>query len=311
MATYLVTGGAGFIGSHLAEALVARGHEVRILDDFSTGKRENIAPFSSKVRVVVGDIRDRSVVTDATKGVDYVLHEAALPSVPRSIEDPCGSNAVNVDGTLNVLEAARQHGVKRVVYASSSSVYGDEATLPKSEDMHTSPKSPYAVGKLTGEWYCRIYNDIYGLRTVSLRYFNVFGPRQDPDSQYSAVIPIFLSALMHGKRPTIFGDGEHSRDFTYVENVVSANLAACESERAAGGVYNVACGRRFTLNLLYESLKTILGVDIDPIYDDPRPGDVKHSEAAITAIQRDMNYEPSVGFEEGLRRTIAWFKEKA
>lgn len=309
MNVYLVTGGAGFIGSHIAEALVLRGHEVRVLDNFSTGKRENIAAFSEKTTVVVGDIRDRTAVNAAMEGVDYVLHQAALPSVPRSIEDPCGSNAVNVDGTLNVLEAVRQYKVKRMVYASSSSVYGDEETLPKSEDMPTRPKSPYALTKLAGELYCRIYTEIFGLPTVSLRYFNVFGPRQDPNSQYSAVIPIFVAALMHGKRATIFGDGEHSRDFTYVENVVAANIAACESVAASGGVYNVACGERFSLNSLYRTLGDILRVDIEPVYEDPRPGDVKHSQASIAAIQRDLAYTPLVGFEEGLKRTVDWFRD--
>ena len=309
MATYLVTGGAGFIGSHIAHAPVLRGHEVRVLDNFSTGKRENIAPISDSVRVVEGDIRDRSAVDGAMKGADYVLHQAALASVPRSIQDPCASNAVNVDGTLNVLEAARKYHVKRVVYASSSSVYGDSEKLPKSEDMPTNPKSPYAVTKLAGEWYCGIYADIFGLPTVSLRYFNVFGPRQDPNSQYSAVIPIFVNALMRGERATIFGDGEHSRDFTYVENVVAANIAACESKSASGKVYNVACGERFTLNSLYGKLKNIVGVNVEPIYEHPRPGDVKHSQAAIAAIQRDLGCKPLVGFEEGLRKTVEWFRE--
>jgi len=243
--------------------------------------------------------------------VDFVLHQAALPSVPRSIEDPCGSNAVNVDGTLNVLEAARECKVKRVVYASSSSVYGDDETLPKFEEMPTRPKSPYALTKLTGELYCRIYTEIFGLSTVSLRYFNVFGPRQDPNSQYSAVIPIFIDALMRGRRATIFGDGEHSRDFTFVENVVAANMAACESKVASGRVYNVACGERYTLNLLYSKLKDIVGASIEPIYDKPRPGDVRHSQAAITAIQRDLAYVPLVGFEEGLKRTVDWFRNES
>jgi nucleoside-diphosphate-sugar epimerase len=307
VASYLVTGGAGFIGSHIAEALSAEGNEVRILDNFSTGKRENIEPFAARCQVIEGDIRDGRVVEGAVQGVNYVIHQAALTSVPRSVQDPILTNEVNITGTVNVLAAARRHGVKRVVYASSSSVYGDTEVLPKVEDMATSPRSPYAVSKLAAELYCRVFAGVYGMSTVSLRYFNVFGPRQDPYSQYSAVIPLFIKALAEGKRPTIFGDGEQSRDFTFVENVVRANLLACHGEASGDRVYNVACGDRLTLNSLFSKLRGMLGAKVEPEYTEPRPGDVKHSQADISAIEGDLGYKPVVGTDEGLERTVDWY----
>jgi len=309
MTHYLVTGGAGFIGSHIAHKLVDEGHDVRVLDDFSTGKRRNIEPFADRCKIIEGDIRDAAVVEKAVRGVDVVFHEAALASVPRSINDPASTNEVNVRGTLNLLIAAKNNGVKRFVYASSSSAYGDSPRLPKEEQMATNPKSPYAVSKLAGEMYCLAFSEVYKIPTTSLRYFNVFGPRQDPDSQYAAVIPLFVKTLLEGKRPVIFGDGEQSRDFTYVDNVVSANLLASRSNLPGGRVYNVACGTKFTLNSLYRELNNILDVHIEPVYDPPRPGDVKHSQASMRAIETDLGYRTLVPFEEALRRTVRWYQE--
>jgi nucleoside-diphosphate-sugar epimerase len=311
MATYLVTGGAGFIGSHIAEKLVHDGHEVRVLDNMSTGKRENLEPFLDRCALIEGDIRDAAIVGGAVKGADYVVHQAALASVPRSITDPSSSNQVNVQGTLNLLIAAKDHGVKRFVYASSSSIYGDSPALPKTEQMRPNPKSPYAITKLAGEMYCVAFSELYGLPTTSLRYFNVFGPRQDPASQYAAVIPIFVTALLSGKRATIFGDGEQSRDFTFVDNVVSANVLACGSNRAGAAVYNVACGDRFTLNSLYAELKNIVKSQVEPEYGPQRAGDVKHSQASIRAIEEDLGYRTIVPFQDGLRRTVRWYQEAA
>lgn len=308
MSVYLVTGGAGFIGSHIAEALMSEGHEVRILDDLSTGNRRNLGAFEDRITLMVGDIRDPDTVARAMQGAEYVIHQAALASVPRSIDDPSTTNAVNVQGTLNLLEAARDQSVKCFVYASSSSIYGDQETLPKLEEMIPEPKSPYAVSKLAGEHYCRAYSEIHGLPTVSLRYFNVFGPRQDPNSQYAAVIPIFVTSLLRGRPPTVFGDGEQSRDFTYVENVVAANLLACKSGTTTGRVYNVACGERFTLNTVYERLENIAGTKIKPVYADPRVGDVRHSQASIEAIKGELGYAPTVGLDEGLARTVEWYQ---
>jgi nucleoside-diphosphate-sugar epimerase len=308
MARYLVTGGAGFIGSHIAETLVGKGQDVVVLDNISTGRLENMQSFEKDITFVEGDIRDTEAVERAMKGVDYVIHQAALASVPRSIDDPTASQQVNTQGTLNLLLAAKAGGAKRFVYASSSSVYGDSETLPKLESMTPSPKSPYAAAKLSGEQYCLIFSDIYGLPTVSLRYFNVFGPRQDPTSQYSAVIPIFTTALINNQSPTVYGDGEQSRDFTYIDNVVAANLLACESNDPGGKVYNIACGDRFTLNKLYSDLKSILGATVDPIYAPERAGDVKHSQADIEMIQRELDFKVLVGFDEGLNRTVDWYK---
>lgn len=309
MAKYLVTGGAGFIGSNIVEELVARGEDVVVLDDLSTGKRENIEPWLDRIKFVRGDIRKREDVQEAIAGVDYVLHQAALASVPRSIENPELVNEVNVAGTITLLEEARRAGVKRFIYAASSSAYGDTETLPKTEEMPVSPLSPYAVSKLTGEYYCSVYYTVYGLPTISLRYFNVFGPRQDPNSQYAAVIPIFISSLLKGERPTIFGDGEQSRDFTFVTNVVNANILASRCEEAAGQVLNVACGERYTLNELFAILRQMINEDIDPIYSDPRPGDVKHSQADISRAKEVLRYEPGVSFEEGLEKTVEWYRK--
>ncbi|HEY68191.1 MAG TPA: SDR family oxidoreductase [Thermoflexia bacterium] len=309
MIIYLVTGGAGFIGSHIVEELVRRRERVRVLDNFSTGRRENLAPFLEHVELVEGDLRDLSTVRRVAEGVDYILHQAALPSVPRSIADPLTSNDSNVTGTLHLLIAARDAGVKRVVYASSSSVYGDNPTLPKREDMSPAPKSPYAVSKLAGEYYCRVFAQAYGLETVCLRYFNVFGPRQDPASQYAAVIPKFITALLRDEPPTIYGDGHQSRDFTYVSNVVRANLLAATAPDVSGRVFNVACGERYTVLDLVAVLTEILGTHITPVHTAPRPGDVRHSLADITAAREALGYRVEVNFHEGLRRTVAWYRE--
>jgi len=311
MATYLVTGGAGFIGSHIAERLVERGDSVVVLDNLSTGKVENLAGCRDRITFIEGDLRDLDFVKSACRGVDYVLHQGALASVPRSIADPIASNEVNLNGTLNVLAAAREARVRRVVYAASSSVYGDTPTLPKQEDMPADPLSPYAVSKYAGELYCQAFVRLYGIETVVLRYFNVFGPRQDPTSQYAAVIPLFISALQRGEAPRVFGDGEQSRDFTYVANVVEANLLACQAPDASGRVINIACGERITINDLIRALQQLLKVDTDPVYDQPRPGDVKHSVADITRARELLGYETVVAFEEGLRRTAEWFAKDA
>jgi len=303
---YLVTGGAGFIGSNIVEKLLLLGHEVRVLDNFSSGRRENIAAFLKDIDLVEGDIRDFDTVTKAVARVDYVLHQAALPSVPRSVEDPITSNAVNIDGTLNVLEASRRAGVKRFVMASSSSVYGESEELPKHEAMVPSPLSPYAVNKLTDELYCRVFWQLYQFPTVCLRYFNVFGPHQDPKSEYAAVVPRFITSLVNNQRPVVYGDGEQSRDFTYIENAVNANLLAAENEDMVGGVFNCACGAPFTLNQLLDRLRKIIGVDLPAVYDKPRPGDIRHSFAAIDKLKRH-GFEPTIGFEEGLKRTVAFF----
>lgn len=306
----LVTGGAGFIGSHLADRLVELGHGVRVLDNFSTGRRSNLQSLGDQVELVEGDIQSAERAYNAVRGCEVVFHEAALPSVPRSIQDPLTSNASNVTGVLNVMLAARDAGVRRVMYASSSSVYGANPALPKSEDMTPLPISPYAVGKLAGEGYCRAFGEVYGLETVAIRYFNVFGPRQDPRSQYAAVVPNFIASLLHGERPTIDGDGEQSRDFTYVENVVEANVLSASAPDAAGRVYNVACGESVTLNELFAQLSDLLGSDVAPIYSDPRPGDVRHSLADISAARHDLGYEPAVLLREGLSRTIEHLREE-
>ena len=306
MAFYLVTGGAGFIGSNIVEALLEKGERVRVIDNFSTGKRENIAPFMGRIELIESDILDMQAVKEACQGIDYILHQAALPSVPRSVADPMSSNRVNVDGTINVLWAAKEAGVKRVVYAASSSAYGNQPTLPKREEMPANPLSPYAISKYTGELYARVFHEIYGLSTISLRYFNVFGPRQDPDSQYAAVIPKFINAFMNGKSPVVFGDGEQSRDFTFVKNVVQANLLAAKAEGVSGQVLNIACGKRFTLNQLIEKLKGILNNHEEAIYTDPRPGDVRHSLADISKAEHLLDYKPAFFLEEGLKETVAY-----
>jgi nucleoside-diphosphate-sugar epimerase len=307
MAHYLVTGGAGFIGSHLAEELVRRGERVRVVDNLVTGKRHNLTHLPA-VEFIEGDLAEAGVARRAVAGVEYVLHQAAIPSVPRSVQDPVTSHRANVDGSLNLLVAARDAGVRRVVYAGSSSAYGDTPTLPKVETMPPAPLSPYALQKLVGEQYCQLFTRLYGLETVTIRYFNVFGPRQDPSSPYSGVISLFISALSEGQRPTIFGDGEQTRDFTYVANVVDGVLRACRAERASGEVINVATGGRVSLNQLFRTLRDLLGADVEPIHADARPGDVRHSQADIGKARRLLGYEPIVGFEAGLTRTIEWFR---
>jgi UDP-glucose 4-epimerase len=299
----LVTGGGGFIGSHLAERLLERGDEVRVLDSFATGRRENLAHLPG-VELVEGDVQSFERVHHAVRGCDAVLHQAALPSVPRSIQDPLTTHAVNATGTLNVLLAARDAGVKRVVYASSSSVYGAHEHLPKREDQPVAPISPYAVSKLAGEGFCRSFTNIYGLECVSLRYFNVFGPRQDPMSQYAAVIPKFIAAALEGSRPVVFGNGEQSRDFTYIDNVVEANLLALESDAGAGEVFNTACGERVSLNAVLRMLSELSGVDLEPDHQPGRPGEVRHSQADIARARETFGYQASIDFAEGLRRTF-------
>lgn len=305
----LVTGGAGFIGSHITERLVQLGHSVTVLDDLSTGRWENIAHLDEQIRFVRGSITDRALLQEVMQGIEVVFHQAALGSVPRSVEDPLTTHEVNVTGTFNVLLTARDAGVRRVVYAASSSAYGDTPTLPKVETMLPNPLSPYAVSKLVGEYYCQVFTQVYGLETVSLRYFNVFGPRQNPDSQYAAVIPKFITAALKGEPLTVFGDGEQSRDFTYIENVVQANLLAMESSRAVGKVYNVACGGRYTLNELIRQLEAIIGRKLEVQHLPPRAGDVKHSMASIDAALLDLSYSVRVSFEEGLRTTLLWFRQ--
>ena len=305
----LVTGGAGFIGSHLAGRLAELGHDVRILDNFSTGRRSNLDTLAADVDIIEGDIQSYERASRAVHDREIVFHLAALPSVPRSVQDPLTSNASNVTGLLNVMLAARDAGTRRVVYASSSSVYGSNPTLPKREDMTPLPISPYAVAKLAGEGYCRAFGEVYGLQTVAIRYFNVFGPRQDPRSQYAAVVPNFISALIKAEPPVIYGNGEQSRDFTYVENVVNANLLAIGAERAAGHVYNVACGDRITVNGLVDELREQLGSEIEPVYLDGRAGDIQHSVADISAARRDLGYEPTVLLREGLTRTIEHIRQ--
>jgi nucleoside-diphosphate-sugar epimerase len=312
MSKVLVTGGAGFIGSNLTEALLKQGHWVRVLDNFSTGKRENLVldrEYSS-LEIIDGDIRDLAICRKVMKDIEFVFHQAALPSVQRSVEDPLMSNAVNVEGTLNVLLAARDERVKRVIYASSSSIYGDTPTLPKQEEMALNPLSPYALQKYIGEHYCRLFSQLYSLETVSLRYFNVFGPKQDPNSIYSAVIPRFIDAMLEGHSPIIFGDGEQSRDFTYIDNVVQANLLAMYVDRLNGEPINIACGKRTSLNQLLAILYDIFGSKVSPIYQEPRKGDVRHSLADIRKGKQILNYEPNVGIEAGLKKTVEYFKDQ-
>ncbi len=319
MTRFLVTGGAGFIGSNLTERLLKDGHLVRVLDDFSNGREENLH-FSpnliQNLEIIRGDIRDRSLCLQACEGVDYIFHEAALGSVPRSIEDPQTTNEININGTLNLLWAAKETGVKRFIYAASSSAYGDKEdpsgkVIPKKETMAPSPLSPYAVSKLTGEYYCQVFSQVYGLETVILRYFNVFGPRQDPHSMYAAVVPKFITALLKGEPPVIFGDGEQSRDFTYIDNVVEANLRACfAGPEAVGEVFNIACGRRTTINELYRLIAQIIGSDLEPIYAPPRPGDVRHSLADTSKAENILGLKELVDLETGLQKTVVWYKEK-
>jgi len=307
--TYLVTGGAGFIGSNICKELLKRGEKVRILDNFSTGRRTNLDEFKGNpnLEMIEGDLRSFHIVRQAVKGVDYVLHQGALPSVPRSINDPITSNDVNILGTLNILEAAKEFGVKRVVFASSSSVYGNNPILPKEEKMPVAPLSPYAVTKYAAERYCQVFYQIYGLETVALRYFNVFGPNQDPTSQYSAVIPKFIKLIMNNEQPLVFGDGLQSRDFTFVQNNIEANILACTEPKAAGKVFNIACGERYTLIDLVNGINKILGKNIEPKFLTDRAGDVKHSLADITKAKSLLGYEVKVDFYAGLEKTVEYF----
>jgi nucleoside-diphosphate-sugar epimerase len=308
MPHYLVTGGAGFIGSHLCEELVRRGERVRVVDNLITGKRQNLAHLP-QVEFMEGDLADIDVARRAAHGIEYVLHQAAIPSVPRSVDDPLTSNRANIDASVNILVAARDANVKRLVYAGSSSAYGNSEVLPKVETMPAAPLSPYALQKLVAEQYCQMFTTLYGFDTVTIRYFNVFGPRQDPLSPYSGVISLFISALCDGRRPTIYGDGEQTRDFTYVANVVDGVLRACHAPGASGEVINVATARRISLNQLFASVKREAGSSLEPDYSDPRAGDVRDSQADIGKAQRLLGYTPIVGFEEGLGRTVKWYRE--
>jgi nucleoside-diphosphate-sugar epimerase len=304
----LVTGGAGFIGSSIVRALLERGNAVRVLDNLSSGRRANLADVQARIEWIEGDILDAATMRRAAEGVEVIFHEAAIPSVPRSMKAPLPSHEANATGTLQVLEAARALGVRRVVYAGSSSAYGDTPVLPKVETMVPLPLSPYAVSKLTGEYYCQMYARTMGLQTVVLRYFNVFGPRQDPASQYAAVIPRFITAALAEAEPTVFGDGKQSRDFCYIDNVVEANLLAAEAPGASGRVFNIACGAATDLNAVLDLLGQLLGRPVNARYEPSRGGDVKHSLADIAAAQSVLGYQPKVLFAEGLRRTLEWFR---
>lgn len=310
MSTYLVTGGAGFIGSHIVEALVLKGETVRVIDNFSTGRRDNLSTAMDRVQVYDCDLNDAGALPEIFRGVDYVLHEAAIPSVPRSVADPMLTHQTCATATLNALIAARDAKVKRFVYAASSSAYGDIEGDYKVETMPTNPLSPYAVAKLTGEQYCQVFAQVYGMPTVALRYFNVFGPRQDPASPYSAVIPLFISAMLKNQAPTIYGDGQQSRDFTYIDNVVQGNLLACSApaEQVTGEVINLACGDNITLLQLIDSSNKLCGTSIQPKFEAPRAGDVKHSRADISKARKLLGFAPVVPFDEGLARTMAWLK---
>jgi UDP-glucose 4-epimerase len=310
MTVCLVTGGAGFIGSHLVEALVERGHTVRVLDNFSTGDPANLFAVRERVRVLDGDITDLTTVQAAAQGVEVIFHQAALASVPRSVADPMATHQACVNGTLHVLLAAREAGVRRVVYAASSSAYGNSMRLPKCESDPTLPLSPYAVAKLAGEHYCAAFSEVYGLETVRLRYFNVFGPRQSPDSPYAAVIPKFIEAMTGGRGPVLHGDGEQSRDFTFVADVVQANLRAAEAPNVGGKVFNIACGRRTSLLELVGLLNTLLGTDIKPTHTAARPGDVRHSLASIERATEELDYQPTTDMATGLRRCLEWWRQR-
>lgn len=310
MSTFLVTGGGGFIGSNLTITLVKLGHRVRVLDNFSTGNLNNLQSVIKEIEVNKGDLRSLSDVRRAVEGVEAVFHQGALPSVPRSVADPLATNEVNITGTLNVFLASRDAGVRRVVYASSSSVYGNSDILPKVETMPLRPMSPYAATKLAGEVYGNIFHKLYGMETVGLRYFNVFGPHQDPESEYAAVIPRFINALLKRTSPVVFGDGEQSRDFTFIEDVVQANLFSLQAAAAGGEVFNIAGGKRVTLNNLLSVLMNIVGYEVDVVYSEPRPGDVKHSMAGIEKASRMLGYFPQKSLEEGLRLTVEWFARK-
>lgn len=308
MASYLITGGAGFIGSHLAEELVRRGEKVRILDNFDSGTLENISQFQKSIDLVESDLQDLDILRKALDSIEYVIHLAAVRSVPRSVDDPLSTNEINVQGTLNVLWTAKEAGVKRVVNASSSSIYGGSDTLPQLETQPPNPLSPYAVSKLAAEYYCRVFSQIYGLETVSLRYFNVFGPRQDPSSQYAVVVPIFINAGLNGRQAEVHGDGLQTRDFTYIDNTVEATLLAAVAPNVSGKVFNVACAEHHSVLDLLKTVKQILGVPIKYVHTAPRAGDARHTQADITLARELLNYQPKVSFEEGLQRTVEWFR---
>ncbi|MBN1490222.1 MAG: SDR family oxidoreductase [Phycisphaerae bacterium] len=309
MGTYLVTGGAGFIGSHLTTALVAQGQAVRVFDNFSTGRRENLAGIEGKFELVEGDLRKPEDCRRACQDIEVVYHEGAVPSVPKSVADPVTSHEANIDGTFNLLSAARAAGCRRVVYAASSSAYGDTPTLPKREEQVANPLSPYAVQKLAGEHYCRAFYECFGLETIALRYFNVFGPRQDPKSQYAAAIPAFVTAILADRPPTIYGDGEQTRDFTYIDNVVHANLLCAKVAKTAGQVLNLACGERISINRIIARINEHLGKNVQPIYEPMRPGDVRDSLADISRAREVIGFEPQVCFDDGLGRAIDWYRE--
>jgi UDP-glucose 4-epimerase len=309
MEKFLVTGGAGFIGSNICKRLVSQGCFVRVVDNLSTGKKSNLADVIDKIEFIQADMGDSEVAQSAVNDIDVVLHQGALPSVPVSVDNPAATHQHCVNATFTLLLAARDAGIKRFVYAASSSAYGDAPTSPKVETMPASPLSPYAVAKLTGEYYCSVFYNIYGLQTVSLRYFNVFGPQQDPASQYAAAIPAFVMAILKDEPPTIYGDGEQSRDFTYIDNVVDANLLAARASQTKGEVINIACGQAVTVNEIIDIINNLLGKSVKPTYTPPRPGDVKHSLADITAAQNLINFKPSVPFHEGLQKAIDWYRD--
>lgn len=309
MDKFLVTGGAGFIGSNICAKLINQGSFVRVVDNLITGKKNNLKNILDRIDFIEADMGDENVAREAMKGVDVVLHQGALSSVPRSVDDPAATHKHCVDATFTLLLAARDAGIKRFVYAASSSAYGDTPTLPKVESMPPGPLSPYAAAKVVGEYYAKVFYEVYGLETVSLRYFNIFGPNQDPASQYAAAIPAFVTAILKDEKPTIFGDGEQSRDFTYVDNVVEANLLAAKAEHTAGEVLNIACGRAVTVNQIIEIINELLGKNIKPLYTDPRPGDVKHSLADITLAEKTIGYKPTVQFKQGLQKAIDWYRD--
>ncbi len=304
----LVTGGAGFIGSNLVRVLLEGGHAVRVLDNFSTGKRENLGPFQDRIDLVEGDLRSYHIVHEAVRDIEVIFHQGALPSVPRSVNDPITTNQVNIEGTLNMLDAARNAGVRRVIYASSASTYGENPEMPKREDMAPCPISPYGVAKLAGEKYCQVFTRTYGLETVCLRYFNVFGPGQDAKSKYTGAMPIFITAFLDGGKIVVDGDGEQTKDFTYVDNVVQANLLAADAEGATGEVFNIACGAQTSINQVLGHLRKITEVDVEVIYGPPRAGDIKHSLADINKARSILGYRPAVSVEVGLRRSVAWYR---
>jgi UDP-glucose 4-epimerase len=309
MDKFLVTGGAGFIGSNICRKLVSQGCFVRVIDNLITGKKSNLSDIFDRIEFVEADMGDETVARSAMKNVDVVLHQGALPSVPRSVDDPAATHKHCVDATFTLLLAARDAGIKRFVYASSSSTYGDTPTLPKVETIPPSPLSPYAVGKLVGEYYCSVFYQVYGLDTISLRYFNIFGPYQDPTSEYAAAIPAFVKAMLNDKSPTIYGDGQQSRDFTYIDNVVEANLLAAKAKQTKGDVVNIACGSAVTVNAIIDAINDLLGKNIKPTYTDPRPGDVKHSLADITLAKKLIGYEPIIPFQQGLDKAISWYRD--